>query len=47
MKLDEVRYVMNRLMGPTGTLNEDERNQFLNAGTLAEHDALLGQGAQI
>ena len=40
-KLDEARFVMNRLMGPDGALNPNQRQTFL-AGNLTEHDKLLG-----
>lgn len=40
-KLDEARFVMNRLMGPDGALNPNQRTTFLS-GNVAEHDKLLG-----
>jgi len=39
-KLDESRFVMNKLMGPDGALNPAQRGLFLS-GNLDEHDKLL------
>ena len=41
-KLDESRFVMNKLMGPDGALNPAQRGLFLS-GNLDEHDKLLHQ----
>lgn len=42
LKLDEARYVMNRLMGPSGALSEEQRNKYLS-GNVGEHDRLAAQ----
>lgn len=39
LKLDEARVVMNRLMGPDGAMNQDQRSKFLT-GNIAENDKL-------
>jgi len=39
-KLDEARYVMNKLMGPDGALSQGQRQRFL-AQNLEQHDKLL------
>ena len=39
-KLDEARFVMNKLMGPGGALSGDQRQKFL-AQNLEQHDALV------
>ena len=36
-KLDEARVVMNRLMGPGGVMNQDQRQKYLT-GNVAEND---------
>lgn len=40
LKLDEARFVLNRIMGPGGTMAENERKMYLGSN-LAEHDRLV------
>lgn len=40
LKLDEARFVLNRIMGPQGTMAENERKMYLNSN-LDEHDKLV------
>ena len=40
LKIDEVRFVANKLMGPQGILALNERKIYLNEN-LAEHDQLV------
>ena len=40
LKLDESRFLMNKLMGPDGALTQNERRKYL-ASNLPEHDKLL------
>ena len=40
LKLDEARFVLNRIMGPDGTMAENERKMYLS-NNLAEHDRLV------
>ena len=40
LKLDEARFVLNRIMGPQGTMAENERKMYLN-NNLDEHDKLV------
>jgi chromosome segregation ATPase len=40
LKLDEARFVLNRIMGPGGTMAENERKMYLSSN-LAEHDRLV------
>jgi len=40
LKLDEVRFAANKLMGPQGILAQNERKMYLNEN-LAEHDQLV------
>lgn len=42
LKLDEARFVLNRIMGPNGTMADNERKMYLNSN-LAEHDQLLAK----
>ena len=37
LKLDEARYMMNKIMGPNGTLADNERKMYLNQNMM-EHD---------
>jgi len=46
LKLDESRFLMNKLMGPNGAMTQAERVKYL-ASNLPEHDKLvesLGRG---
>ena len=43
LKLDEARIVMNKLMGPNGALNQDQRIKYLS-GDVAANDALMPAG---
>ena len=40
MKLDEARFMMNKIMGPNGTLADNERKLYLGEN-MAEHDQLV------
>ena len=44
LKLDEARFVLNRIMGPNGTMAENERKMYLNSN-LAEHDQLVAKNS--
>ena len=39
-KVDETRFVMNKLMGPNGAMHQDERMKYLQ-NNLNEHDKLV------
>lgn len=40
LKLDEARFVLNKIMGPQGTMAENERKMYLT-NNLEEHDQLV------
>lgn len=40
MKLDDARYSLNKVMGPGGSMTENERKLYLRPD-IAEHDKLL------
>lgn len=42
LKLDEARFVMNKLMGPNGAMSEASRKKFLGSN-IADHDQLVEQ----
>lgn len=45
LKLDEARFVLNRIMGPQGTLAENERKMYLNSN-IDEHDKLVARNSK-
>jgi hypothetical protein len=42
LKLDEARFVLNRIMGPQGTMADNERKMYLNSN-IGDHDNLLNR----
>jgi hypothetical protein len=40
LKLDDARFYLNRIMGPNGSMNENERKIYLQ-NNLPEHDKLI------
>ena len=45
LKLDEARFVLNRIMGPQGTMAENERKMYLNSN-LEDHDKLVARSSK-
>ena len=41
LKIDDVRYSLNKIMGPGGSMSEAERKIYLNNQNLADHDKML------
>ena len=40
LKLDEARYLLNKIMGPNGTMSKNERQMYLNQN-MDEHDQIV------
>ena len=41
IKLDDARFYLNKIMGPNGSMSQNERKLYLNKN-LDEHDKIVG-----